>query len=229
LYALIDGGPVFRYEGGTSWTDCGHPAGSQQTYAGVTAGGELYVGTWPEADVFRYGGGRAWHRVGRVGYEREVMGMAIYNGKVYLGSLPMANVWRMDGDEFTYLGTLDHAAAPLRRAWTLAVYDGRLFAGTLPSGNVQAIEAGKVATWDHVFPRGWHHVAAVKEGGRLSLYLDGRRIAQSSPFSPADYDLTTDTPLSIGGGVYERFTGAMGNVRLYRRALSEREIGQLGR
>ena len=106
---------MYRYEGGSAWVSCGCPSGSTQTYGAVTSEGRLYVGTWPEGEVHRYDGGETWTLLGRVGYEREIMGMALYNGKAYVGSLPMANVWRMDGEQFTFLGTLDTASAPLRR------------------------------------------------------------------------------------------------------------------
>lgn len=195
----------------------------------MTAGGELFVGTWPEAEVFRYEGGQQWRLIGRVGYEREVMGMALYNGKMHLGTLPTANIWRMDGEEFTFLGTIDQSSAPLRRAWSLAVYEGRLFAGTLLSGRILAIEAGRAATWDFAFPEGWQHIAAVKVGRHLRLYVNGRRVAQSRSFLPEEYDLKSGLPVSIGGGSYEHFTGRMSDVRIYRRALSEHEIGELSR
>jgi hypothetical protein len=224
LYALLDGGDVWRSDDGSTWSSAGHPAGSVQTYSGVAFRGNLYVGTWPEAEVFRLEGDDTWQSVGRVGAEREVMGMAYYNGKVYIGSLPMANVWRFDDDDFAFLGTIDHGSAPMRRAWSFAVYQGRLYAGTLPSGNVCSLEAGKMASWDVAFPAGRHHVAAVKSGGFLRLYVDGRMVSQSSSFSAGDFDLSNETPLTIGSGAYEHFTGLMSDVRLYRRALSDVEI-----
>lgn len=227
LYALINGGPVFCYAGGKEWTFCGHPAGSIQTYAAVTCAGHLYVGTWPECDVFRYDGGESWTKIGRVGWEREAMAMALYNGKAYLGTLPMANVWRMDDDQFTFLATLDHGDAALRRVWSMAVYDGKLFAGTLPSGRVKCIEAGKVATWDQGFPAGWHHVVAAKESQCLKLYVDGTNVATSSSFSAHEYLLNNDRPLQIGCGPYEQFDGLMSDVRLYSRALSADEVNRL--
>jgi hypothetical protein len=229
LYALINGGPVYRYEGGADWTFCGVPERSTQTYAAVTQEGRLHVGTWPEGELFRYDGGEAWTRIGRVGYEREVMGLAHYNGKMYLGTLPMANVFRLDGNRFTLTGTLDQTPAALRRVWSLAVYQGRLFAGTLPSGRVLALEAGKMATWDQTLPGGWHHVAAVKDGGRLKLYVDGVAVAWSAPFHRADYDLSNEQPLQIGFGAYEFFSGLLSDVRVYRGALAPHEVARLAR
>jgi hypothetical protein len=231
LYALINGGPVFRYDGGQTWVDCGCPAGSTQTYAATIHRGRLYAGTWPHGEVFRYDGDQTWSRLGRVGYEREVMGMAYYNGKSYLGTLPMAGVWRLDAERpsnpFAFLGTLDQTPAPLRRVWSLAVFQGRLFAGTLPSGHVLSLAAGKVATWERSVPAGWHHVAAVKRSGRLETYFDGQLVARSEAFHQGDYDLSTDQPLLIGAGAHEAFDGRLCDVRLYRRALDDREIGRL--
>jgi hypothetical protein len=232
LYALINGGPVYRYAGGEAWVFSGHPEGSTQTYSAVVHEGRLYVGTWPQGDVFRFAGDgdrdcETWTRLSRVGYEREIMGMALYNGKAYLGALPLASVWRMDDERFTFMGTLDHSSAPLRRVWSLAVYQGRLFGGTLPSGHVLSLAAGKMASWDNAFPSGWHHVAAVKESGRLKLYVDGNAVAWSAPFHAADYDLSADRPLRIGAGPHEHLSGFLSDVRVYRRALGVREIGRL--
>jgi hypothetical protein len=227
LYALINGGPVYRYEGGSEWADCGCPTGSTQTYGAVTAEGRLHVGTWPEGEVHRYEGGHEWTSLGRVGYEREIMCMALYNGKPYVGSLPMANVWRMDAGEFALMGSLDVASAPLRRVWAMAVYQGQLFAGTLPSGRVRSLEAGKMATWDCAFPAGWRHVAAVRDERRLRLYVDGAPVATSTPFDARDYDLSNRRSLTIGFGVNEYFEGLMSDLRLYDRALGGREIAGL--
>ena len=227
LYALINGGPVYRYAGGDQWDYCGAPEGSTQTYSAVICEGQLYAGTWPQAELFRYAGGEGWDKLSRVGYEREIMGMALYNGKAYLGALPMASVWRMDGRQFSFMGTLDHAPVQLRRVWSMAVYNGRLYGGTLPSGHVLSLGAGKMVSWDVTFPSRWHHVAAVKEAGRLKLYVDGRIVALSARSHPSDYDLSNDRPLRIGAGPHEHFKGLMSDVRIYRRALEEREIAAL--
>lgn len=230
LYALINGGPVYRYEGDGAWTHCGRPEKAIQSYSAVTSGGQLYIGTWPEAEVYRYEGEKTWTPVtkeGRVGYERELMATALYNGKVYIGSLPMANVWRMDGRDFTFVGNLDATAASLRRVWSMAIYQGRLFAGTLPSGRVYSIEAGKLATWDHVFPSGWHHLAATRHHDVLQLYVDGQLVASTAGVHPTGYNLDNEQPLQIGFGAYDYFNGSMSDLRLYRRPLTIGEIAEL--
>jgi hypothetical protein len=230
LYALINGGPVYRYEGGSEWTHCGRPEKAVQSYSAVTYGGQLYIGTWPEAEVYRYEGEKTWTPVtkeGRVGYERELMATSLYNGKVYIGSLPMANVWRMDDRDFNFVGNLDATPTSLRRVWSMAVYQGRLFAGTLPSGRVHSIEAGKLATWDHVFPAGWHHLAATRHHDALQLYVDGRLVASAAGILPGGYNLDNEQPLQIGFGAYDYFNGHMSDLRLYQRTLTVGEIAEL--
>ena len=227
LYALVNGGGVYRYEDGSDWTFCGNPVGSRQTYSAAVLRGELLVGTWPEGDVQRYEGGDAWSTIGRAGYEREVMAMLLYNGKLYAGTLPMANVWRLDGEAFTFMRNLDNTPTYLRRVWSMGIHDGRLYCGTLPSGRVWSLEAGRMATHEHALPSGWHHVAAVRRERRLELYLDGRHVAGSMEFDPGDYDLGTDAPLDIGSGPGHPFRGNMRDVCLYDCALAPREIRQL--
>jgi hypothetical protein len=84
-----------------------------------------------------------------------------------------------------------------------------------------------MVSWDQTFPGGWHHVAAVKEAGRLRLFVDGRVVALSAPAHPFDYDLSTSHPLRIGAGPHEHFNGLISDVRVYGRALDDGEIGRL--
>jgi hypothetical protein len=109
----------------------------------------------------------------------------------------------------------------------MAVYQGKLFAGVLPSGRVFSFEAGKCATWDRELAPGWRHVAAVKTAGLLKLYVDGQCVAASSPFEPADYDLSNASPLRIGFGQHDYFNGRMADLRVYRRAIGEEDVRAL--
>jgi len=74
---------------------------------------------------------------------------------------------------------------------------------------------------------GWRHVAAVKSGARLKLYVDGRCVAASSDFNPNDYNLTNDRPLRIGLGQHDHFRGKMRDLRIYDRALDEQAVQRL--
>ncbi len=223
---------IYRYDG-TAWTDCGQvgPAENTQTYSFAIHEGGLYVGTWRTGRVFRYRGDNDWEDTGRLGEELEVMGMLVHNGKLYAGSLPLAEVYRFDGPaHWTKVGRLDHTPdVTYRRAWTMAQFQGRLFCGTLPSGHVLSIEAGRNITYDRELTAGWHHVAATKRRGNLTLYVDGKPVATSKGFEPDSYDISLDQPLKIGFGPNDYFRGSLRDVRVYNRGLDDREVLYLAR
>ncbi len=230
LYLLRNGGSggVYRYEGGSDWTWCGDPPRSTQTYCALTHQGELHVGTWPECEIVRYLGGTRWEVRGMIGYEREVMAASLYNGKAYFGTLPMANIFRMERNGFTFFGNIDNDPGHfLRRAWSMAVYNGALYAGSLPQGNVMSRRTGAVATYDHALPAGWHHLAAIRRDGEVSVSLNGNVVGRC-PTPPVKLNLDTPQPLRIGGaGVGHAFNGALRDVRFYQRALTPEEVRTL--
>jgi hypothetical protein len=238
LYAAgNEGGGVFRYGGGEGaaarWVPCGVPAGASQVYSFAVYGGRLHAGTWPEGRVFRYDGGEGvaarWRDCGRLGGELEVMGMLAYNGQLYAGTLPLAEVYRYAGGAtWERTGRLDWTPdVRYRRAWSMAVYQGQLFCGTLPSGRVFALRAGLSVTHDHELPPGWRHLAAVREAGRLRLYVDGQLVAASRRPGPSALDVSNDRPLTIGSGPHAPLRGRLADLRVYRRALSEEDVAAL--
>jgi hypothetical protein len=91
------------------------------------------------------------------------------------------------------------------------------------------METGSVATWDHAFPAGWRHVAAVREAGALRLYVDGAVVATSRATGASDLDVTTPRPLTIGFGANDFFRGAVADLRLYDRALGAADVTALAR
>jgi len=123
----------------------------------------------------------------------------------------------------------------------MTVFQGRLYAGTSTChgradknaladvGRVVAMEAGKSVSYHKDLPPNWSHLAAVRQAGRLKLYVDGRQCTMSSAFDTADYDISTDRPLDIGFGSANYFTGSMRDVRLYGRALTDAELLRLSR
>ena len=229
LYATsYDGGHVYRYDG-QAWTDCGRLGDNTQTYSLATYDGRLYTGTWPSGRVYRFEDLNRWTDVGRLGEELEVMGMLVHNGRLIAGTLPLAEVYEYRSDStWERLARLDHTPdVKYRRAWTLAEYAGRLYCSTLPSGRVYSFAAGQNVSWDHPFPAGWHHVAAIRAAGRLTLFLDGQQVAQSGAFDAAQYNLSGDQPLRIGFGRNDYLRGRLADVRLYGRALDGAEIKQL--
>ena len=235
LYATVYGKDGFaRYDGGEKWTPLGAVPNTSQTYSAVIHQGRVCVGTWPTAGVFRYEGPNTFTSLGSLGTEKEVMAMAVYNGKLYAGTLPTGQVYRYDGpknestDNWTLSARLDNTPdVQYRRIWSMAVFDGKLFAGTLPSGHVWSLEAGKCVTLDRALPPGKHHIAAVKAGGILKLFLDGECVAESQVAVSEDCDCQTGAPLRIGFGEHDYFNGKMRDLRIYSRALTTDEVLEL--
>lgn len=74
-------------------------------------------------------------------------------------------------------------------------------------------------------PGQWHHVAAVLEGDRATIYLDGAKDAAGTRTGTPG---TSNAPLTIGyASLHAWFAGSMDDVRLYRRALSADEVAGL--
>ncbi|MEX2027631.1 MAG: LamG domain-containing protein, partial [Pirellulaceae bacterium] len=84
----------------------------------------------------------------------------------------------------------------------------------------------KNVTLDRELAPDWRHIAAVRRGDRLELFVDGKLAASSSPFDPAQYDLSHSQPLRIGFGANDYFRGKLADVRLYRGALMAEAIGE---
>jgi hypothetical protein len=194
--------------------------------------------------------------MGRVGEDgMEVQALTVYNGKLYGGSIPRGEVCRYD-DAFDWT-SLKRFYSPAgydpglpgkmtkkqvneaTRVTSLTVFNGQLFASIGSStssaldapadvrGKVFRMEAGKVASYDDDLGPGWKHIAAVRQGGMLRLYIDGKLSAQSTAFEPAEYDVSTNQPLRIGFGQAEYFAGKMADMRLYNVALDEQRIQEL--
>jgi hypothetical protein len=94
---------------------------------------------------------------------------------------------------------------------------------------VHALEAGKCVTYDRELAPGWRHLAAVRQGDRLKLYVDGKLEATSTAMERDTFDVSTDVPLRIGSGTHDHFNGRLSDLRLYGRALSAEEVAALAR
>ena len=223
------GGGIFRYEGGTSWTSLGLQPDTTQVYSIETYNGEMHVGTWPNGIVYRRGPDSEWRSCGRLGEETEVMNLLAFNGLLYAGTLPRAQVFRMDGPRaWTEVGRRDRTPDVLyRRAASMAIHRGRLVVGTLPSGHVQAMRVGQAISSGRAVPPGDHHVAAVRRGPTLELYLDGALLASERDPAATVLDLGKLPTLMSGRGPRAPFAGDVTDPIIHRRAMDASEIVRL--
>ena len=77
----------------------------------------------------------------------------------------------------------------------------------------------------------WHHVATTYDGARLRVFIDGKAAGSKAITGRT---CVSGQPLAVGAknapakGLLEAFfDGRMDDVRIYNRALSATEIGQL--
>jgi hypothetical protein len=178
----------------------------------------------------------------------EINALVVHNGKLYAGVLPKAQVYRYESDgHWTLLGSLasrpdfDPAICP---SWTrvvsLTTHHGRLFAATGASqaravdidpektvGRVLACRIGQVVDHEHDIGGDWTHLAAVRAGARLRLFVNGTLSSESHAPRGHAFDLANVQPLTIGFGAQASFDGSIADVRLYTGALDSAEIGKL--
>lgn len=254
LYAATHGN-IYEYAGGQTWKCIGKaPHDINQIHSMQVAGGKILLGTWPQGYVLRHEGGNNWAKIGRLGLPEgqklcnEVMDLAVYNGKLYAGLIPKAEVYRYEKDgDWTRLGSLARRAdwdVNITHTWAritcLSSYQGRLFAGTGscqgraldapadPSlGRVFSLQAGQVVSHERDLGGDWTHIAAIRRGRNLELYINGKLSSSSQLREGAAFNLSNDAPLWIGFGAQNFFHGAMADLRLYDGALDVTSIQQL--
>lgn len=203
-------GKIAVYRDG-KWVDCGKLPDTPEIYSFVVYNGKFYTGTIPYADIFRYEGTTNWTHL-----KRFVPQLLPTSKSMTLGSgAPNVPGWR------------NYA-----RPTSLTIYDGKLYL-SLGSGSsnlkdapcdnrgkVFCMEVGKNVSYDKDMGFGWKHVAAVKKGGKLKLYVNGDLVKESSTsFNAGDYDVSNNEPLKIGFGEMNYFSGKIKEVRLYNKVL----------
>ncbi|MBM4073252.1 MAG: LamG domain-containing protein [Planctomycetes bacterium] len=254
LYAATHGN-VYEYQGGKSWKRIGTtPFDINQIHSMQVFAGKVLLGTWPQGYVLRHEGGDRWAKIGRLGLPEgpklcnEVMDLTVYNGKLYAGLIPKAEVYRYEKDgDWTLLGSLAqrrdwdvNQVATWTRVTCLSCFQGRLFAGTGscqgraldapvdPSlGRVFSLQAGQVVSHERDIGGQWTHIAAVRRGRNLELYINGKQTASSRLREGAAFNLSNKAPLWIGFGAQNYFHGAMADLRCYGGALNAETIRQL--
>ncbi len=241
---------VWAYDGAT-WTALGNPLGAEercnQIHELEVFRGALHATTWPDGHVVRLEAGGAWSDCGRLGDALEINALAVYNGKLYGGSIPRAEVYRYDdGATWTSIKRfLEPAGYEFKkpeewaRVTSLTVFEGKLFAGMgsctsshLDSpadfrGSVYAVRAGACVSHDRDIGPGWKHIAALRRGRVLEIYVGGVRASSSEALGDGALDVSCGAPLRIGCGEKAHFAGKIREVRAYRRALDGAEIAAI--
>ena len=190
-----------------------------------------------------------------LGDATEVIGLTVYNGSLYAGTIPRAELFRFDGPsewssvrrlfdppgfQPVAVGSGAKAVQDWSRASSLTVYQGKLFVSTATCyrtlidppqdggmrGKVFSFQTGSCVSADRDLGDGWKHVAAVRRGKELQLFVDGEQVASATSDGPS-LDLSSDAPLRIGFGPQGYFDGKIREVRLYDRALNEDGIKAL--
>jgi hypothetical protein len=212
-------GIVSVYQGGEDWQEIGRVGEDGTEVNGlVVYNGKLYAGSLPRAEVCRYDGDKHWTSLKR-----------FYSPDGWTPAPPanmQSSPTREEVNEWV-------------RLTNLTIYHGRLYASTgsctssvqdAPGGvrgQVFSMEAGKCVSTSRDLGAGWKHLAAIREGKHLKLYINGELVAQSSPFEAADYDLSTEQPLRIGFGQIDYFNGKIAEVRFYKKAITPTQIREL--
>jgi Concanavalin A-like lectin/glucanases superfamily len=211
-------GRVARWDAGWGrWRQTGRLGDSTEVMALAVYNGKLYGAAIPRAEVFRCERDRSWTSLRRLFAPPGWRPVLVRN----MSRPP-------DGDR-------------RMREWTrvtsLTQHDGLLFAsvGSCTSaaadapadvrGTVHAFSAGVVATTPRTLEPGCRHIAAVRRGGTVSVYVDGREAATAS--GSVTGPVATDAPLRVGEDEAGRYAGAIDGFRAFERALEAREIGAL--
>jgi hypothetical protein len=191
---------LFRYDGGTTWTDVGNPNGRIEALG--VHNGNLY-GTGFDVDhsgVYRFDD-PGWTDFGAPPDTTQTYSFMQYGGELYVGSWPSGKVFMLAGPaQWQDKGRLGEE----REVMGMAVYNGMLYAGTLPLAHVFRYDGG--TTWtstgridmtpDVTYRRAWS--MAVYGGalycgnlpsGRVWRYECGRCLGNDKPLPPGSVHL----------------------------------------
>jgi len=254
LYASTHGN-VWRYEGGENWACIGEdPFGINQIHTMQVFGGKPLIGTWPQGYAMRYEDDGELTIIGRLGIPtglrecNEINDLTVHNGKLYAGVIPKSQVYRYEADgQWTLLANLvrrddwemdDYPT--WSRVTSITSHQGKLFCSTgscegraadAPAdeslGRVFSLQTGLMASHERDIGGEWTHLAAVRQGQQLSLYVNGSLAATSELSGAGTFDLTNTEPLHIGSGAQTSLAGSIADVRLYGAALDDEQTRRL--
>lgn len=111
--------------------------------------------------------------------------------------------------------------------WLLGLNSGRPF---LTLGRTQVDKPDEVFASEPLPAERWAHLAVSSDGRRLSLFVDGRQVAESRVERHGAAVFREEATLAVGG-IHKtdaaRLAGELDELRLWRRALSADEVARL--
>jgi sialidase-1 len=151
--------------------------------------------------------------------------------------VPFAESLAIGASEFTAMAWIRYGVSTADQAilwaynqgdyaqvWLRAEPNSKRIRGFIQSGSGTASVASAGAYADNV----WHHVALQRAAGQLRLWVDGVMVASSAAPSGS---ISPNRPFKMYAGQRmdgtQRFRGQLDEVRIYRRALSGAEIGDI--
>ena len=254
LYCATHGN-AYVYEGGQQWAQIAKfPFEITQIHSMEAYRGQLHLGTWPQGYVLRQAPNGTWTNTGRLGLPvgkpeiNEINDLCVHNGKLYAGVIPQAEVYRYEADgRWTLLKSLGRqpnlsrtVTASWSRVTAMTSFQGKLYAGTGSCegmsddqdpddtlGRVYEIQAGHVVSHERDIGNNWTHLAAVRRGSELKLFTNGVLSVTSHAPDQRVFDLSNSEPLLIGFGAQTYFSGALSDLRLYGKALTDADVRRL--
>jgi len=198
------------------WQQAGRLGDSSEIMALNVYNGKLYGAAIPRAEVFRYERDASWTSLRRLfdppGWAPVlVRNMGTPEGfRRHREWTRVTSLTQHDGLVFASVGSCTSAAAD-------APADVR--------GTVHAFGAGVVATTPRTLEPGRRLIAAVRRGGTLTVYVDGREAATAR--GDVTGSIATGAALRIGEDETGRCTGDVDRFQTFDRALDAREISAL--
>jgi len=219
-------GKLYEWNGDNTWIEKAGQSGSESSILSLAVyNGKLYGSTTPNAKLLEWNGVDAW--IGRapgLGVESHVYSLAVYNGKLYGTTYPNGKLI-----EWNNIGTWIQRSNQVESEYkirALTIFDGKLYGGTAPNAKLYEWNTGRVVTYDHELPSGWHHLTAVKDNTdkNLKLYVDGELVATTDTFNISNYTLNNSENLLIGFGAHDYFNGIIDEVRISNIARTQEEV-----
>jgi len=94
-------------------------------------------------------------------------------------------------------------------------------------GRVYSIQAGKVVSHERDLGEQWTHLAGVRHGRQLRLYVKGKLAATSQLRDGPGFNLNNSLFLLIGFGAQNCLTGCLAEVLLYHGALDADTLAKI--